>query len=137
MRQMSRGNRRERGSAMVELALSLLAFLLLTLGSMEFGWAIYSYNYCSFLAQSGARWASTNGSMSPTPATLSSLTAYIQSQSVGMDLSLLTVGATWTPDNNPGSDVTVTVGYTIKPLAGFAIKQNFNVLSTAEYVINH
>jgi Flp pilus assembly protein TadG len=132
-----------------------MAFILLIMGTLEFGWAIYSYNYCSFLAQSGARWASTQGSLSTSPATVSSLTAYVQSQMVGMSTSNLTVTPSWcdqtgancntsqtssntgSPYNTPGSLVNVTIAYTITPLAGLAIKQNINVSSTAQFVINH
>ena len=56
---------------MVELALCLLGFLMLTLGAMDFGWAVYAYNFCSYAAQDAARWASTHGSLSTSPASIS------------------------------------------------------------------
>lgn len=124
---------------MVELALCLLGFILLTLGTMEAGWAIYALNSCSYLAQSGARWASVNGSLSPSPATSASITSYVQSQMVAMSTSVLTVNSSWSPNgsNVPGSVVTVTVGYTVAPLAGLAIQNTFNISSTAQMVIDH
>jgi Flp pilus assembly protein TadG len=122
---------------MVELAISLLVFLLLTVGCMEFGWAIYAYNSCSYAAQSGARWASVNGSLSLTPATQDTLGSYVKGQVVAMDPSLMTVTGAWTPNNNPGSVVKVTVGYTINPLLGLAVTKAINVSSTAQFVINH
>lgn len=122
---------------MVELALTFMGFLMLTLGSMEFGWAIYAYNSCSYAAQSGARWASVNGSLSPSPATAASVTSYVQSQMVALDPNLLTVNTSWSPNNSPGSTVTITVGYTVVPLVGLAIKNSFNVSSTAQMVIDH
>ena len=128
---------RQRGSAMVELAISLISFLFLTLGSMEFGWAIYAYNSCSYAAQTGARWASVNGSLSPSPATTDSVTSYVRSQLVALDPNIITVNTSWNPDNSPGSTVTVTVGYTVSPLVGLAIKNSFNVGSTAQMVIDH
>ena len=133
---------------MVELALTLLGFILLTMGTMEFGWAIYAYNNISYLAQSGARWASVNGSLSTSPATGSSVQTYVQSQMVAMDPSLLSVVTNWcdangancstTPTyNTPGCLVQVTVSYTINPLAGLALKQSINVNSTAQFSVNH
>jgi Flp pilus assembly protein TadG len=133
---------------MVELALTLLGFILLTMGTMEFGWAIYAYNNVSYLAQSGARWASVSGSLSTSPATEASVLSYVQSQIVAMDPSLLTVVTNWcdangnncstTPTyNTPGCLVQVTVGYTVNPLAGLALKQSINLNSTAQFVINH
>jgi Flp pilus assembly protein TadG len=128
---------RQKGSAMVELALCLMGFLLLTMGSMEFGWGIYAYNFCSFAAQDAARWGSVRGSLSTSPATTATITSFVQSEAVGLDTSLITVTSTWNPDNTPGSTLTVTVGYTIKPLAGIALKQNILVSSTAQFVVNN
>jgi Flp pilus assembly protein TadG len=122
---------------MVELALTFLGFVMLTLGSMEFGWAIYAYNSCSYAAQAGARWASVNGSLSSSPATTTSVTTYVQTQMVALDPNLTTVNTTWNPNNSPGSSVTITVSYTVVPLVGLAIKNSFNVSSTAQMVIDH
>ena len=129
--------KRERGSTLVELTICLVAFLLLTLGAMEMGYAVYGYNFCSYAAQDAARWASVHGSQSSTPATASSVTSYVTAEAVGLSSSNLSVNTTWSPDNNPGSTVTVTVSYTVQPLAGLAIPQSFNVGSTAQFVINH
>jgi Flp pilus assembly protein TadG len=114
-----------------------MVFILLSLGSMEFGWAIYAYNSCAYAAQSGARWASVNGSLSASPATQDTLTTYVKSQVVALDPSLITVTGTWSPDNTPGSVVNITVGYTVNPLVGLTIKQGFNVAAAAQMVINH
>ncbi len=122
---------------MVELSLSLMAFLLLTMGSMEFGWGVYAYNFCSSGAQDAARWGSVRGSLSTSPATATTIDAYVKSLAVGLDPSLITTNVVWAPDNTPGSTLTVTVGYTIKPLAGLALKSNIVVSSTAQYVVNN
>lgn len=129
--------RAERGSALVELALCFLVFLLLSFGTLDFAWAVYAYNSCSYLAQDAARWSSVNGSLSPTPATAASVTSYVQNEAVGLTSSLLTVNTTWTPNNTPGSVVQVTVGYTLVPLIGLAMKQNIPISSTAQFYINH
>lgn len=122
---------------MVELAVSIMAFLLLTFGAMEFGMAVYAYNFCSYAAQDAARWASVHGSQSSTPATQDSVAAFVQSEAVALTPSLLTTTTTWTPDNNPGSTVKVTVAYLVKPLAGLALRADLNVASTAQFSINH
>ena len=53
-----------------------------------------------------------------------------------MDTTLLTVNTTWTPNNKPGSVVTVTVGYTFKPLTSLVSKVNINLSQTAAMVIS-
>lgn len=122
---------------MIELAFCLLAFFMLTIGAIEFGWGVYAYNFCSYAAQDAARWASVHGSQSSSPATLSTVTSFVQSEAVGLDPSLLSVSADWSPNNNPGSNVTITVSYSFSPLTGLAIKQPINMSSTAQFVINH
>jgi Flp pilus assembly protein TadG len=151
---VKRRSQPQKGSAMVELALCLMGFLLLTIGSMEFGWGIYAYNFCAYAAQDGARWASVRGSGSTSPASVTDIQAYVQSEAVGLTTSLITTTPTWsappttgnptptqytTPTgyNTPGNVVTVTVYYTIVPLAGLAIKQNILVSSTAQFYINN
>ena len=129
--------RRQRGSALIELSLTLLAFLLLTLGGMEAGWGIYAYNFCGYAAQDAARQASVHGSQSTTGIwTSSDVTSFVQSEAVGLTPSQLSVTTNWSPNNAPGSTVTVTVGYTIYPLAGLALKQSLYVASTAQYYID-
>jgi len=122
---------------MVEMAICFLGFMLLTIGSMECGWAVYAYNFCSYAAQDAARWASVNGSLSSSPATQATVAAYVKAEAVGLDTSVLSTTATWTPNNSPGSTVEITVTYRVNPMAGLALKQSFNVSSTADVVINH
>lgn len=146
--------RREKGSSMVELALCFLGFMLLTVGSMEFGLAVYAYNSCSYLARDASRWASVRGSQSQTattcdstkgvadgcPANATDVQNYVLSQAVGLDNSKFTWTSNsiaWTPNNNPGAEVSVTVAYTVVPLAGLALQQNLNVSSTSQMEIVH
>jgi Flp pilus assembly protein TadG len=138
-KQVVRGGRRrrQRGNALVEASLALLPFMFLMFGTLDFGWAIYAYNFCAYGAQSGARFASVNGALSVSPATADTVSTYVKSQAAALDLSQMTVSTTWDPDNNPGSTVNVQVSYNVKPLSGVAIKQGFTVSSTAQFVINH
>ncbi len=127
----------QRGSGMIELAISLLGFLFLVFGVMDFGMAIYDSNSCTSAAQDGARYASVHGSQSTSPASSDDIANYVKSGLIAMDASKLSVNTTWTPDNNPGSTVQVVVSYTVSPLSGLAIGKSFTVSSTATSVINH
>ena len=129
--------RNQRGSAMVEMAISLMGFLLLVFGVMDFGWAIYQYDACNSAAQDAVRYASVHGSQSTSPATSDTMKTYVQNDTVGLDPSRLTVTSTWDPDNNPGSTVKVVVSYAMQPLSAVAIQQGFTVSGTATSVINH
>ena len=133
---------------MVEMTLCGLAFLTLTLGAMDFGWGVYTYNFCSYSAQDAARWASVRGSQSSSPAQVSDIQNFVQSEAVGLTAGLLTVTPCWsgscpssgfppTGDNAPGSPVSVTVQYQIQPLTALGIRRTLTVSSTAQFVISN
>lgn len=138
---------------MLEIALSFSAFLLLTVGVMEFAMAVYAYNFCSYASGQAARWAAVRGSQysnsfDPPIALLTTgdIRSYVLSQMVALDPSKLNVQAVWfspasaaTPDNNhdPGSNVQVTVTYTVVPLAGLALTHNIDVHNTSQTFIVH
>ena len=54
----------ERGSSMVEFAIAATALLLLLMGLVEFGRAMYMYHVVSNAARIGSRWALVRGSVS-------------------------------------------------------------------------
>ena len=122
---------------MVELCLCFMGFVMLTVGVMEFSMAIYAYNFCSYAARDGARWASVHGSQSASPATPDSVRSYVRAQAIALTSSNVLVTTTWTPDNTPGAVVKVVVAYTVTPLAYLALKQNLSVSSTSQVTIAH
>jgi Flp pilus assembly protein TadG len=148
MRRIKVERKGERGSAIIELALCLLGFMMLTMGAMDFGWAVYAYNFCSYASQDAARWASVHGSLSTSPAAVSDVQTYVSSQAVGLTPSLLTTTVCWSGScptsgsppsgaNVPGSPVSVKVAYQIQPLTGLGIRQAFTVGASAQFVISH
>jgi len=140
---------RQRGNAMVEVALTFMGFILLTVGTMEFAMATYAYNFCSYGARDATRWASVHGSQSATSTTCTSTQGiadgcsanstdvlnYVKGLAVALDPAKLTVTTTWTPDNNPGSLVQVKVQYIAVPLAHLALKDNLTLSGTSQMVI--
>jgi Flp pilus assembly protein TadG len=98
---------------MVEGALVLTSFVFLLLGVMDFGRLGFAYNSVTYAAHHAARFAATNGSASGHAATLATIQTNEQNNVVA---TCLTVGVTWTPNNNPGSQVQVVVSYAFKPL---------------------
>lgn len=151
-------NRARRGSAMVELAITLLAFLFLVFGIMDFGMAVYAQTFCYSAAQDAARWVSVHGALSASPASSDDVTAHVKSQAIGLDPSLINVLTCWGADtstaqqgtsscssgsttasgnNTSGSNVIVTVKYTVNPLSGVALKKSLTIQSSSSTVINH
>ncbi len=124
------------GSALLEGALCFSSFLFITFGVMEFAMAVYGYNFCHYAAEDAARWACTRGANYPTPATAASVQSYVDNEAIGLT-NELTVTTTWTPNNQPGSTVQVTVTYTVIPLTGVTLHANFQVSGTAQMVISN
>lgn len=111
----------QRGQALVEFALVAFAFFALFFGILDFGRALFAYDFVGNAARMGARWAMVRGSGCSTggcPATSSSVTSYLQSKSAGLDTSQLSAVVGWSntttclTGNGAGCLVTVTVTYT-------------------------
>jgi Flp pilus assembly protein TadG len=125
------------GQAMIETALCLLLFMTIFLAIMEFGIGIFTYNFVSYAAREGSRYASTRGSQCTSPcttATNDTVQTMIRNQVVALDPSQVDVKTTWNPSNTPGNTVTVNVSYPIKPLLGFVLG-NITVGATSTMMI--
>jgi Flp pilus assembly protein TadG len=158
-RPISARRRSQRGSAIVESTLCLMGFLFLTFGLMEFSMAVYAYNYVTFAAAEGARYAATHGSSVTAPnapATLSDIQRVVRAQGVALLRNRITVrgnpllvpegeppaDSVWAQENgvynnDPGSTVTVRVSYEVVPLVRLVLRQPLTVSSTAQMVISH
>ena len=146
---ISRRRTRQRGSAMVELALSFLGFIMLIFGVFDFSWAVYAQTFCFAEAQDAVRWASVRGSENPDgPCNGDDVTNFVKSQNVGLapssisvETKWLTSGGSWsanpTGNNSPGSVVRVTISYPIIPLSGVGIRQGFDVHATSETIVSN
>jgi Flp pilus assembly protein TadG len=122
---------------MAEFALISIPCLTLFFAIMNFALALYCYDFVGYSAQQAARYAIVHGATAAQVATTAGIKTYVTSLVAGvMDTTLLTVTTTWAPDNKPGSVVTVTVGYTFKPLTGLVSKVNINLSQTAAMVIS-
>lgn len=122
---------------MVESALCFLAFMFLVFGLMEVGMTVYAYNFCTYGADTGARWASVHGTNSTSVATNDAVQTVVRNQSVGLTKSNIVVTTTWSPDKKPGSVVQVQVAYTVTPLIGLLLKGNQSVSSISKVVITN
>jgi Flp pilus assembly protein TadG len=114
------------GNAMLETSLCFMLFMTIFLAIMEFGWAVYNYNFVSYAAREGVRYAATRGSQCQSPctqATADIIQTLIRNQAVVMDASQIAVDTTY-PDGNkktPGNRVTVNVSYPVPPLLGWLV----------------
>jgi Flp pilus assembly protein TadG len=103
---------------MVEAALVTTVFLYLLVAIMDFGRLGFAYNSITYAAHRAARFAATSGSASGHPTNQPGILANVQSNVVALDTSSPTmqVNVLWISNNNPGSQVQVTVSYAFQPL---------------------
>jgi Flp pilus assembly protein TadG len=101
---------------MVEGALVTTTFIFLVVGITDFGRLGFAYNSVTYAAHRAARFAATRGSGSGHAASVADIQANAQGNIVALDPGSLAVNVTWTPDNNPGSQVQVAVTYSFRPL---------------------
>jgi len=155
-----RSARDERGSALVEAAISMLALLALIFGVIEVGWAVYTFHYIANASHEGARYAIVRGSSwsgscsgygsNQCIASTTDIANYVSSRSVaGINIvatdvcveyfatvpasASTTCSANSTP-NAQGDVVQVTVTYPFTlTLPGFS--RTFNLKSTSQMVI--
>ena len=122
---------RRRGSTMLEGALVMTTFVILLIGCMDFGRLGFAYSSVTFAAHQAARYAATNGSASGHAATVAAVQANVNSNLVGLNAAALNVAVTWTPNNNPGSNVQVVVSYSFLPLVVPISRTALTLKSTA------
>jgi Flp pilus assembly protein TadG len=128
--------RSHRGQAMAEFALVLTPCLTLFFGIINFALALYCYNFVCYSAQQAVRYATVHGSTATTAATSSSITTYVDGLVVGvLNTSAMTVTTTWSPNNKPGSVVTVVITYHFPPLTSLVSSVTIPLTRTAAMVI--
>ena len=119
---MSSAPSRERGSTLAEFALVLTASMVLIVGVIECGRALYAYQFVSNVARIATRYAAVRGSACTSagcPATAASIQTYVRSLAPELNQGNLTAVPTWTsssscagpPNNGPGCYVAVQVTY--------------------------
>lgn len=128
------------GLTIVEFAVILLLLLTILLGIMDAGRAVLTYHTLYEAVSEGTRFASVNGSTSgtpPEPRTTAEVDPLIKQRvvdaAVGLQLDTSNVQINWTPDNRPGSSVSVSASYLYEPFAfGWA---SFSLSSDSSVVI--
>ncbi len=124
------------GQAMAEFALVITPCLMLFFGVINFALALYCYDFVCYSAQQAVRYATVHGSTAVTAVTSSSVQSYVNGLVVGvLNTGAMTVTTTWSPNNKPGSVVTVAVTYNYPPLTSLVSSVTIPLTRTAAMVI--
>jgi Flp pilus assembly protein TadG len=123
------------GAPAVEFAISSLVFLFILLGVAEI--ARYAADRQDLISavHAASRYAVVHGSDSNAPATAAALQAMVGSKLVLINANAITTTATFSPDNKPGSQVTITASYTWKPLVPLLHLPNTTITATTASAI--
>jgi Flp pilus assembly protein TadG len=112
--------RRERGQALVEIALILPIFLLLLLGIVQFGSVFRDYIALTDATRVGARQAAVARSIQPESARVPNIVAKVEKAAVNLDKTRITVTVSpvkvdgITPGWEQSGEVTVRASYPFK-----------------------
>lgn len=124
-----------RGATMVEFSLGFIIFLIVLLGIMEFGRAVWTYTTVAHAAKQATRYAIIRGTA--IPASDADIRNVAERNAIGLSSSELGVFPTWSPDRERGSFVQVQVTYPFRFLASNLVSSTPGVLisSTARRVV--
>jgi Flp pilus assembly protein TadG len=136
------------GSALAEFAIVSTALIVLILGIIDFGAALYTYHLVSNGARLGTRYAIVRGSSCTAagcPATSAGIQTYVRAQAPGIDPNAMSVSATWPGNagcssvsaayNGPGCVVAVRVQYPFRLIIPLMPSLTLNMTSTSQMVI--
>ena len=100
------------GSNFAEFALVAPFLVLLTVGIIDIGRAMWSSSTIEHAARESARYASLHGADSVSVATETSVASYAGDRATGLNTGAMNVTVTWAGNSNAtGSTVTVEVDY--------------------------
>ncbi len=118
LRRIMRLGRDSRGAIAIEFAFAAPVMIVLSIGTVDIGRAVWINNTLAHAAHEGVRYASVHGASAATPATRADIIAYVKNRAAGILDSELTVAVDWTPDNDSGSRVSIALDYTFDSYIG-------------------
>jgi Flp pilus assembly protein TadG len=130
-------NRRaqQRGTAMMEMALVLPIYFLLVYGVIEMCFILFGFCNATYASRIAARYAAENGTGSTYQCTSTDVQNVAKVYLWGAPKNGTTISTTWSPDNNPGSKVTVKISLVYPTAIPFSAMSQVNVGVTAQAVI--
>ncbi len=136
MKPATKGNRRQRGAALVEFAVSIPVFFIMTIGLIDVGRAVWTHTSLGYVSRGAVRFASVRSNESGNPANVAAIEDWIVAQNTGLDPQRMTVTAQWDPANTPGSNVQVDVAYSLRPVSSVLGVANLDLSSSARLTIS-
>jgi Flp pilus assembly protein TadG len=138
MKKVRASKKDDQGVSVLEFGLVVLVFYAFVFGVMDFGRALYSYHFVSHAAREATRYAIVHGAQSSDPATANDIAQYVKNITPnGIDPNAITVSATWSPDNTPGSNVRIQVQDNFHFVMPLLLTTHMNLSSASQMVISN
>jgi len=128
----------EDGVTAIEFSLVVPVFLLIVYGILELGRLLFAYNSLGHAVYEAGRYAIVRGSASASPASTAStadIEAEVANKATSLDAGLLSVNVAFTPDNSPGSTVSIAATYQFQFMTTLLPLSDFDLYSETEVVI--
>ena len=116
---------------MIEYALVLSIFFMTVYGFIQFCLIVFGLNNATYASRVAIRYATLHGSTAIYTCTSTDISNIITPLLWGAPSSGTTITTTWSPDNTPGSTVSVKVAIVYSPKLPFFPSKLFTVGTTA------
>jgi len=116
---------------MIEYALVLSVFIMLIYGFVQFCLILFGFNNATYASRIAIRYAVVHGSTATYTCTATDISNIITPLLWGAPSGGTTIVTTWTPNNTPGSTVSIKVAIQYVPKLPFFPSKTFTVGTTA------
>jgi Flp pilus assembly protein TadG len=133
----TRLNRRanQSGAAMIEMALVLPIYFLLVYGVIQICFVLFGFCNATYACRVAARYAAVNGTGNTYQCTATDVKNVATPYLWGAPKTGTTITTTWSPDNNPGSKVTVTIVLVYPTAIPFSKMNTISVGASSQAII--
>jgi Flp pilus assembly protein TadG len=121
----------QKGSAMVEYALVLSIFFMVVYGFVQFCLIIFGFDNATYASRIAVRYAIVHGSSAPYTCTATDISNIVSPLLWGAPSGGTSISANWSPNNSPGSTVSIKVTIQYTPKLPFFPSKIFTVGTTA------
>lgn len=116
---------------MIEYALVLSVFFMLMWGFVQFSLILFGFNNATYASRIAIRYAIVHGSTATYTCTSTDISNIVTPLLWGAPNGAATIVTTWTPNNTPGSTVSIKVAIQYTPKLPFFPSKVFTVGATS------
>jgi Flp pilus assembly protein TadG len=122
---------KQKGAAMIEYALVLSVYFILIYGFLQFCLMLFGFNNATYASRVAVRYAIIHGSTATYTCTTSDISGIIAPLLWSAPSGGTTISTNWSPNNSPGSTVSIKVAIQYTPKIPFFPNDIFTVGTTA------